>query len=170
LFAEMVADFNRFSQLEAAEADPQKAVAAYTAELKRQAEAMARGYREAEAEAAARPLGGLTIIAPKRGYPTRSETVTALVIGTYPATARNEGHVGLYTATPPALRRLFVAWLATRTDPEPIATALVNALLYNFPELLPLARAYAANDKLAPRARGFALLAIAFYGRSAGLP
>src|SRR5262249_10269792 len=70
LFAEMVADFNRFSQLEAAEADPQKAVAAYTAELKRQAEAMARGYREAEAEAAARPLGGFTIIAPKSGYPT----------------------------------------------------------------------------------------------------
>src|SRR5262249_34651718 len=82
----------------------------------------------------------------------------------------NKSHVGLYTATPPALRRLFVAWLATRTDPEPIATALVNALLYNFPELLPLARAYAANDKLAPRARGFALLAVGLYGKPADLP
>jgi hypothetical protein len=35
---------------------------------------------------------------------------------------------------------------------------------------LPLARAYAANDKLAPRARGFALLAVACYGSSAELP
>jgi RNA polymerase sigma factor (sigma-70 family) len=170
LFAEMVADFNRFRRLEAAEADPEKALAAYTAELKQQDEAVER--RRQKAMAATPPETGFYsgFFIPKRGYPTRTETVTALFLGTYPATARHVSHVGLYTASPPALRRLFAAWLATRTDSEPIANGLVNALLFTFPELLPVARAQAANDKLAPRARGFALLAVACYGSSADLP
>src|SRR5262245_3770406 len=88
LFAEMVVDFNRFSRLEAIEADPEKAVAAYAAELKQRDEALERGYREAEAKALARGLlpgfGG-----PASGFPTRSETVTLLFLGTYPATGKN---------------------------------------------------------------------------------
>src|SRR5262249_29702037 len=47
LFAEMVADVNRFSRLEAVETDPRKAGAAYAAELKQRAEALERGYQEA---------------------------------------------------------------------------------------------------------------------------
>ena len=170
LFAEMVADLGRFSRLEAVEADPEKAVAAYAAELKQRAEALERGYREAEGEAAARPLIGFSPIVPKSGYPTRSESVITLFLGTYPATAKNEAHVALYTATPPALRRLFAAWLGTRTASQPIANGLINALSHNVPEVLPVARAHAVDDKLAPRARGFAVLAVACYGSSADLP
>jgi Sigma-70, region 4 len=83
LFAEMVADFTRFSRLEAVEADPEKAAAAYAAELKQRAEALERGYQEAEA--AARGLSGW--LWPASGIPTRSEFVTLLFLGTYPSTA-----------------------------------------------------------------------------------
>ena len=70
LFAEMVADFDRFTRLEAVEADPEKAVAAYTAELKQRAEALERGIQEAQA--AAGPRTGL--IVPARCPRERSGT------------------------------------------------------------------------------------------------
>src|SRR5262249_39703079 len=85
LFAEMVADCKRCRQLEAVEADPQKAAAAYAAELKQRAEALNRGYREAE-EARRRKLmssgsgfmsgyaGGLSgPVMPTSGLPNRGE-------------------------------------------------------------------------------------------------
>jgi hypothetical protein len=78
--------------------------------------------------------------------------------------------VALPSANPPALRRLFAARLATRTAPGPIADGLSRAVAHNVPEVFPLAVAHAANDKLAPRARGFALLAVACFGSPADLP
>src|SRR5262249_13807396 len=87
LFAEMVVEFKRFSRLEAVEADPEKAVAAYAAELKQRAEALERGYREA-VQAAGFRTG---LIVPTSGIPTRGEFVTLLFLGTYPATAKDEG-------------------------------------------------------------------------------
>jgi hypothetical protein len=171
LFAEMVADFDRFSRLEAVEADPEKAVAAYAAELKKRAEALERGYREAQA--AAGPRTGL--IAPAASaFPTRSELVTLLFLGTYPATGRDTYEIvyapALRSANPPALRRLFATWLATRTHPHPISTGLEQAMYHNLPEVVPLAAAHAANARLAPRARGFALLVVGLYGTPADLP
>jgi RNA polymerase sigma factor (sigma-70 family) len=170
LFAEMVADLHRFRRLEAVEADPEKAVAAYAAELKQRAEALERGWREAEA--AAGPATGL--IAPARSaYPTRSEFVTLVFLGTYPATGRDTYPIvyapALPSANPPALRRLFATWLARRTHPHPIETGLSQALHHNLPEVVPLAVAHAANAKLAPRARGFALLVVGLYGTPADL-
>jgi hypothetical protein len=175
LFAEMVADFNRFTRLEAVEADPRKAVAAYAAELKQRAQAIERGYREAVA-AAGKQSG---LIGPRSGIPTRSEFVTLLFLGTYPATARDESAgdthnnvfaYGLRTANPPALRRLFATWLGTRTDPHPIAIGMSLALYHNFPEVAPVAVAHAANDKLAPGVRAFALLAVGRFGKPSDLP
>src|SRR5207302_722523 len=78
LFAEMVADFKRFGRLEAAEADPRTAGAAYAAELKRRAEALERGYRESAAAAPFRTGA----IWPTSGIPTRGEFVTLLFLGT----------------------------------------------------------------------------------------
>jgi RNA polymerase sigma factor (sigma-70 family) len=171
LFAEMVADVNRFRQLEAVEADPEKAVAAYAAELKHRAEALKRGYREAAAKAGP----GSGFIGPARSaYPTRSESVTLLFLGTYPATGRDTYEIAyaptVPSADPPALRRLFATWLATRTHPHPISTGLEQAMYYNLPEVIPLAAAHAANAKLDPRARGFALLVVGLYGTPADLP
>jgi RNA polymerase sigma factor (sigma-70 family) len=171
LFAEMVADFKRFSRLEAVEADLQKAITAYAAELKHRAEALERGYREAAAAAGPR----IGLIAPARSaYPTRSELVTLLFLGTYPATGPDTYEIvyapALPSADPPALRRLFATWLAMRTHPTPIATGLSQALDHNLPEVVPLAVAHAANAKLGPRARGFALLVVGLYGTPADLP
>jgi hypothetical protein len=169
LFAEMVADVDRFRRLEDAEADPTKADAAYAAEMKQQAEALERRNREAEAKARARGPG-TGFGGPPRAIPSRGETVALLFLGTYPATARSESGVALHTATPPAIRRLFAAWLATRTTPGPIATAMINTLSHKVPEVLRLAVAHAANDQLAPRARGFALLVVGSYGTAADVP
>jgi RNA polymerase sigma factor (sigma-70 family) len=175
LFAEMVADVKRFSRLEAVEADPRKAGAAYTAELKLRAEALDRGYQEASD--AAGPMTGL--IVPKSGFPTRSEFVTLLFLGTYPTTAGDEGagntHFGVFvmginTTNMPAFRRLWAAWLGTRTDPQPIALGMRLAVYHGFSEAFPKAVAHAANDKLAPTARGFALLAVGRFGSAADLP
>jgi hypothetical protein len=175
LFAEMVADFNRFRRLEAIEADSEKAGAAYAAELKQRADAIERGYREAEAAAQGR-TGRLW---PASGIPTRSEFVTLLFLGTYPATAKDEGAANthnnvfafaLRTEKTPALRRLYAAWLKTRTDPQPIATGLNLAVYHYIAEVGPVAAAHAANDKLAPGVRAFALLAVGRFGTADDLP
>jgi RNA polymerase sigma factor (sigma-70 family) len=175
LFAEMVSDVNRFRRLEAVEADPKKAAAAYAADLKQRAEALERGYREA-AKAAENRTGDF---GPASGIPTRAEFVTLLFLGTYPATARDESArdthnnvfaLGLATGKSPAFRRLYAAWLRTRTDPQPIEIGLSQALYHNLPEVVPLAAAHAANARLAPKARGFALLVVGLYGTPADLP
>jgi RNA polymerase sigma factor (sigma-70 family) len=175
LFAEMVADFKRFSRLEAVEADPEKAVAAYAAELKQRAEALERGYQEAMAKY--KHMTGP--ILPISGHPTRGEFVTLLFLGTYPATAKNEGAantrynvfaLALRMEKTPALRRLYAAWLKTRTDPQSIANGLNLAIYHNIAEVAPVAAAHAANDKLAPGVRGFALLAVGRFGTAADLP
>jgi RNA polymerase sigma factor (sigma-70 family) len=169
LFAEMVADFNRFRRLEAVEADPEKAVAAYAAKLKQRAEALERGYQEALAKY--KHMTGP--ILPTSGHPTRGEFVTLLFLGTYPATAKDEGAAnthnnvfafGLRTEKTPALRRLYAAWLKTRTDPQPIAMGLKLAVNHYIAEVAPVAVAHAANDKLAPGVRAFALLAVGRFG------
>jgi RNA polymerase sigma factor (sigma-70 family) len=175
LFAEMVADFNRFRGLEAVETDPDKAGAAYTAELKQRAEALERGYRESAAAAPFRTGA----IWPNSGIPTRGEFVTLLFLGTYPATAKDEGTANtqdrvfsfaLRTEKIPALRRLYAAWLKTRTDPQPIAMGLNQAVNHSIAEVAPVAAAHAANDKLAPGVRGFALLAVGRFGTADDLP
>jgi hypothetical protein len=57
-----------------------------------------------------------------------------------------------------------------RTDPQPIEVGMYLALYYNIPEVAPVALANAVNDKLAPRGRGFALLAVGRFGTPADLP
>jgi RNA polymerase sigma factor (sigma-70 family) len=188
LFAEMVADFDRFSRLEAVEADPEKAGAAYAAELKLRVEAMKRAYREAE-EAAQGRTGDLW---PAGGIPTRGEFAALLFLGTYPSTVavtypeaddhdrfshHNVFGLGLrpddgakVEAIPPAFRRLFVAWLGTRPDSNPDQHWMYMALALHIAEVVPLARRKAADATLAPAARGFALLAVGRFGTPADLP
>jgi RNA polymerase sigma factor (sigma-70 family) len=192
LFAEMVADFNRFSRLEAVEADPEKAVAAYAAELKQRAEAIERSYqetREAQNRAKTFTTG---LIVPVSGFPTRSEFVTLLFLGTYPATVKGEGAgdthpcifsfgVGPTNRFGPMNRaesapirqvlwRLYAKWLGTRTDPQPIAIGMREAVYNSIAEVYPTAVAHAANDKLAPTARGWALLAVGRFGSADDIP
>jgi hypothetical protein len=175
LFAEMAADLNRFSRLEYIEANPQEACVAYADDLKQRAQALERGYQEA-IEKFGRTTGAT---APTSGYPTRSEFVTLLFLGTFPATARDESArdtqhnvfaYGLRTGDLPALRRLYAAWLGTRTDPQPLGIGMRLAVYHNFPEVVPVAVAHAANDELAPGVRGFALLAVGRFGKPADLP
>jgi RNA polymerase sigma factor (sigma-70 family) len=175
LFAEMAADPNRFRRLEAVEADPQKAGAAYTAELKQRAEALERGYQEARAAAGFRT----GMLVPASGIPTRGEFVALLFLGTYPATGKDEGAANthnnvfafaLRTEKIPALRRLYAAWLKMRTDPQPIAMGLNLAVYHSIEEVVAVAAAHAANDKLTPGVKAFALLAIGRFGTAADLP
>jgi RNA polymerase sigma factor (sigma-70 family) len=187
LFAEMVADLRRFTRLEAAEADPGKAGALYAAELKLRVEAMKRAYRAAEAAA----QGRLGILWPAGGIPTRGEFAALLFLGTYPSTAavtypeaddqdrfshHNVFGLGLRSddgakaeAIPPAVRRLYVAWLGTRTD-NPDQHWMYVALCLHIAEVVPLARRKAADATLGPAARGFALLAVGRFGTLADRP
>jgi RNA polymerase sigma factor (sigma-70 family) len=188
LFAEMVADVRRYGRLGAVEADPARAGAAYADELKQRVEALKRGYQEAEAKA----RGRTGILWPSSGTPTRGEFVTLLFLGTYPATAavtfREAGdsdrvaHHNVFglalhpssrgkdAAIPPALRRLFAAWLATRANPNPARFGMNLALYHSISEVGPAARARAADAALDPQARGFALLAVGRFGGAADLP
>ena len=183
LFAEMVADLPRFTRLEAAEADPDKAGALYATELKLRVDALKRGYREAE-EAAQGRLGEIW---PTDGIPTRGDFAALLFLGTYPSTAavtypevdahdqfshHNVFGLGLQPdrekakVIPPALRRLFVAWLGTRTD-NPDQHCMYVALAFHIAEVLPLARRKATDAALGPAARGFALLGVGHFGTPA---
>jgi hypothetical protein len=186
LFAEMVADLPRFTRLEAAEADPDKAGALYAAELKLRVEALKRGYREAE-EAAQGRLGEIW---PTGGIPTRGEFAALLFLGTYPSTSavtypetddhdrfshHNVFGLGLQPdrqeakVIPPAVRRLFVAWLGTRSD-NPDQHCMYVALYHHIAEVVPLARRKAADATVGPAARGFALLAVGHFGTPADRP
>ena len=188
LYAEMVLDAGRFGMLEAAEADPAKASDVYAAELKKRVEALKRGYQEAEA-AAGNKTGELW---PTCGILNRGEFAALLFLGTIPSTAavtfREEddhdrfSHHNVFglalhpskrekgEAIPPAVRRLFAAWLGTRTDPNPIYFGTNLALYHAISEVAPAARKNAANARLDPRARGFALLAVGRFGAVADLP
>jgi hypothetical protein len=78
---------------------------------------------------------------------------------------REEAEVG-----PPTVRRLFLSWLGTRTDPKPLHWGMNLALHFHLAEVVPLARRKAADATLAPSARGFALLAVGHFGTPADLP
>jgi hypothetical protein len=179
LFAELAADLGRFEKLEAIDADPAKAADAYTAELKGRVEALNRGWREAEA--AAGPRTGL--IRPTSGYPSQVEFATLLFLGTFPSTAavtyRGTGDhhdsashsmVFAIQPDPPALRRLYAAWLETRTDQGPIQIGLSQAVRCAISELLPAARKHAAGAELPSGTRALALLVIGRLGSGEDLP
>jgi RNA polymerase sigma factor (sigma-70 family) len=172
-FAEMVADFDRFRRLEAVEADPDKAGAAYAAEQKEHAEALQRGYGEA-----ARRAGNMTgFLIPTSGTPTRVGFVTLLFLGTYPTTAKNDGlqaHttflIGATMLNTPAFRQLYATWLAARTELGPLSIGLRLAMYHGVAETFPTVRAHAANDKLTPTARAFVLLGVGRFGTLDDLP
>jgi hypothetical protein len=188
LFAEMVADVRRYARLEAAESDPDKASDAYAAELRQRVEALNRGYREAEAGA----RGRTGLIWPSSGIPTRGEFAALLFLGTYPATVAvtfreaddrdRVSHHNVFALAlhpnnrekdapiPPPVRRLYAAWLATRTDPGEVRIGMNLALYHSVAEVAPAARARAADAGLDPKARGFALLAVGRFGTAADLP
>jgi RNA polymerase sigma factor (sigma-70 family) len=188
LYAEMVLDVGRFAMLESAEADPANAGDVYAAELKNRIEGLKRGYREAEA-AAGNKLG---LLWPTSGILSQGEFAALMFLGTFPSTAavtfreaddndrvwhHNVFGLGLHPtnrkkgeAIPPAVRRLFAAWLGTRTDPNPIQFGTNLALYHVISEAAPAARKNAANARLDPHARGFALLAVGRLGAVADLP
>src|SRR5262249_48767761 len=109
-----------------------------------------------------------------------SELVTLLFLGTCPSTTRDESagdtHQNVFawglkrSSIPPALRRLYATWLGTRTNPQPLTIVLRLAVSHCFAEVHPFAVAHAANDKLAPGTRAFALLAVGRFGKPADLP
>jgi RNA polymerase sigma factor (sigma-70 family) len=180
LFAELAADIRWFEKLEAIDADPAKAADAYAAALKERVEALNKGWREAEE--AAKFMTGL--YQPKSGYPTQREFATLLFLGTFPSTAavtyRGTGdrhdsasHGMVFAAgqaQTPALRRLFTAWLETRTDHGTIQLGLAGAVHYSFSELLPAARKHAASAELPSGTRALSLLVIGRLGGAEDLP
>ena len=179
LFAEMAADFRRFEKLEAVDADPAKAADAYADELKERVEALNQGWREAEAAAGSR-TGPFR---PKGGYPSQPAFATLLFLGTFPSTAavtyHGTGHhdsrshsmvFALGETQPPAIRRLFIAWLETRTDQGPIQIGLSQAIRSPIAELLPVARKHGASAELKAETRALALLAIGRLGSGEDLP
>jgi hypothetical protein len=188
LFAEMLADVRRFTQIETVEADPIKAGDVYGAELKLRVERMKQAYKLAEKTAG----GRLGMLWPYGGIPTRGEYAALLFLGTYPATAAVSfreaddfdriSHCKVFgfpldpedrekgEDIPPSVRRLFAAWLMTRTDPNPIHFGMNLAIYHRISEVASAARSSAADPKLAPKARGFALLAVGRFGTSADKP
>jgi RNA polymerase sigma factor (sigma-70 family) len=174
LFAELAADFRRFAKLEAIDADVAKAADAYAAELNERVEALNRGWREAEA--AARFRTGM--IRPWSGYPTQAEFATLLFLGTFPSTAavtfRGTGDhrdsashrmvFALSEAHSYALRRLFAAWLETRTDQEAIQIGLSQTVRCPISEVLPAARKHAASAELPSGTRALAMLVMGRLG------
>jgi RNA polymerase sigma factor (sigma-70 family) len=180
LFAELVADLRRLEKLEAIDADPAKAADAYAAALKERVEALNRGWREAEAAAGFRT----GMIRPRSGYPTQVELATLLFLGTFPSTAavtlRGTGDrhdsishsmvFALGDSYTHAIRRLFAAWLETRTDQGPIQIGLSQVVRYPISELLPAARKHGANAKLQSGTRALALLVIGRLGGAEDLP
>jgi RNA polymerase sigma factor (sigma-70 family) len=179
LFAELAADLRWFEKLEAIDADPARAADAYAAELKERVEALNQGWREADAAAGA--MTGL--FAPKSGYPTQREFATLLFLGTFPSTAavtyRGTGdphdsasHSMVFAIhpDPPAMRRLYAAWLETRTDQGTIQLGLSQAVHCAIAEVLPAARKYAAGAESAAGTRALALLVIGRLGGAEDLP
>jgi RNA polymerase sigma factor (sigma-70 family) len=187
LYAEMVLDVGRFAMLETAEADPAKAGDGYAAELKKRVEGLKRGYEEAEA-AAGNKTG---LLWPASGILSRGEFAALLFLGTFPSTAAvtfrqaddhdRFAHHNVFglaldptdrkksEAIPPVVRRLFAAWLGTRTDPNPIQFGTHLALYHVISEAAPAARKNAADARLDPTARGFALLTVGRFGAVADL-
>jgi hypothetical protein len=181
LFAEVAADLRRFEKLEAVDADPTKAADAYAAELKERVEALNRGWREAEA---ARPPNRLGLIRPTSGYPTQPEFAALLFLGTFPSTAAvtfggtgdrhdSQSHSMVFAlgqANPPAMRRLFTAWLETRSDQGVIQLGLSQAVRVPFEEVLPAARRHADRAELESGTRALALLVLGRLGGAEDLP
>ena len=179
LFAELSADLRRFEKLEAIDAAPTKAAAAYAAELKERIEALNQGWREAE-EAAGKLTG---LIRPRSGYPTQLEFATLLFLGTFPSTAalthRGTGHrdsasysmvFALGQAQSPAMRRLFATWLETRTDQGVIQLGLSQVVRNAISEVLPAARKHASSAELPSGTRALALLVLGRLGGGEDLP
>jgi hypothetical protein len=179
LFAEVVADLRRFEKLEAVDADPARAAEAYAAELKERVEALNQGWREADE--ANKFMTGL--YSPRSGYPTQPEFATLLFLGTFPSTA-NLTHRGtgphdsrshsmvfaLGQAQTAAIRRLFAAWLETRSNHEVIQLGLSQVVRSPISEVLPAARKHAGSDELPSGTRALALLAIGRLGGAEELP
>jgi RNA polymerase sigma factor (sigma-70 family) len=179
LFAELVAELGRFEKLAAADADPAKAADIYAAELQERVAALNQGWREAAA-AAGRMTG---IFRPTSGYPTQVQFAALLFLGTFPSTAavtyRGSGnrdsasHAMVFAAAQaqtPAMRRLFTAWLETRTDQGAIQIGLAGAVRSAFSELLPAARNHAAKAELNSGTRALAILVIGRLGGTEDFP
>ena len=73
-------------------------------------------------------------------------------------------------AQTPAMRRLFTAWLETRTDQGPIGIGLSQAVYHPISEVLPAARRHGARAELESGTRALALLVIARLGGAEDLP
>jgi hypothetical protein len=178
LFAQLAGDLHRFEKLEAIDADPARAPDAYLAEWKQRVEAIRNGY--AEADAAAGPSTGL--IVPRSGFPTELQCATVFFLGTFPSTAgvvssdsgeRGVGVNNVLIMMPvdnPVIRRLFAAWLETRTDQGTIHLGVYIASLHSIPETLPTARKCAASAEQPAGIRAFALLGLGRFGSAEDLP
>ena len=186
LFLQMIDDPRRAALIGAAEANPNRAGEIYKSELAEREQALVRGFLKAASTfsfGTIRPIGGI---------PNRGELATLLFLGAYSSTAAvthsraGEGEQflnhNLFSLAlsderrpdarpiPPEIRRLFAAWLAVRTDSEPLRFGLYLALYHDLREVLTAARAAAANKDLAPEPRGFAILAVGQFGTNSDLP
>jgi RNA polymerase sigma factor (sigma-70 family) len=193
LFAALVADPDRADRLAAAAADPMSAGKLYEAEVER-----VRKYAdEFNAEFVKKfadikdPLERLKATQKYLAEidPPVGEVAAMLLLGTFPASADlSLGDPGpkrvsldsVPTGLPispadkfawaPATRRLFVAWLATRTITEDKIDGLKKAGMSGLAEPLPLARRWAADPLQPPKVRGLALPIIARFGTAADRP
>lgn len=192
LFLQMIEDPRRAALIGAAEANLDGASEIYKSELAEREHALLRGFLEAARNYALYRGFNTGVIRPASGIPTRGELGTLLFLGTYSSTAAvthsqagdgeqilNHNLFSLALSSerrpdakpiPPEIRRLFAAWLAVRTDSEPLHFGLYLALYHDLREALPAARAAAARKDLAPEPKGFAILAVGQFGTNSDLP
>ena len=190
LYLEMTGDARRAEVVRAVEANPAKAAELYEAELKLRVAELTKGYEDS----AERYKNFTGLVWPTSGIPTRGELAALLYLGTFPGTAKvtykpagqwdgtayyNVFGLGLGlkpplrqldAEIPPALRRLFVAWLAMRDDPDMLRFGLGLAVNGNMTDILPAARAMAAKADLDAPTRGKAILAVGQYGTKEDTP
>ncbi len=172
LFAEIIADPRRLRLLIDADRDPDKASDLYAAEVDRVYLCVQK-----------------LLDRPNTGVPGPeelpwAEAVSVLYLGTYPTSTgkvndgwKREGHVfipsGDEMMKPPtgaAVKRVFAAWLARRDDPLTLGRGFGIAVYYGINDVLPYARAVAADKTRPVEVRVSALPVIAQFGTPTDRP
>jgi hypothetical protein len=168
LFAEFITNPRRFKLLDDADREPDKVGDLYAAEVRDH-------YASVEArDPWSKPNG------PKRPW---ADELVILYLGTFPGSTgkvpedkRTEVHLfwswdeALDSPAKPAIRRVFVTWLACRDNPEVVSDGYYRIRKSRITEALPLLRQVAGNDAAKPVQRAEAALIIGILGSRADLP
>jgi hypothetical protein len=175
LFLDMIVDEKRTKLLDEAFDEPEAARPLYAAEVARVEHLCRYGIsKNEELKRKGMVVGAIAY------HPPNAELATLLLIGTLPATAKsvsNDGtgeRVVLFDSlfkmgqgvreVRSAMQRLLAAWTAARGTDGAIDVGLELGKEWWMPEMLPVARRLAADDKQSPKIRANAVLLIGQQG------